>query len=241
VSGLPQPPTITVLAYIANALEAGLVSGSFRFSRTGDTSQPLTVYFTTTGTATAGSDYVALPPSVQFPVGAATVNVPVTPIDDTLVESNETVVLSLSGNVGYLPGNPATATVTIVSDDVAPDLVVSALTAPTTGGAGSAISVSATTKNQAADRRRPRTRATTCRRTPAWMRATPRSVQRDSRARSRRDRSQPATLTIPATTTTGTYYVLAQADGDGALVETVESNNVRAVQIRIGPDLNVAA
>jgi len=239
---LPQPPTITVLAYIANALEAGLVSGSFRFSRTGDTSQPLTVYFTTTGTATAGSDYVALPPSVQFPVGAATVNVPVTPIDDTLVESNETVVLSLSGNVGYLPGNPAAATVTIVSDDVAPDLVVSALTAPTTGGAGSAISVSATTKNQgsgsaAASNTRYYLSANTsvdAGDTPLGSSAIP-ALAPGATAVS------PATLTIPATTTTGTYYVLAQADGDGALVETVESNNVRAVQIRIGPDLNVAA
>ncbi len=142
---LPAPPRVTVLAYIANALEAGLVSGNFRLSRTGDTSKALTVFFTVGGSATPGSDYVALPASAQFPVGAATVDLAVTPLDDSLVESNETVVLTLTGSVGYLPGTPSAATVTIVSDDVAPDLVVSALTAPTTSGAGAAITVSATT------------------------------------------------------------------------------------------------
>ena len=37
---------------------------------------------------------------------------------------------------------------TIVSDDVAPDMVVSALTVPTIGGSGLSIQVTDTTKNQ---------------------------------------------------------------------------------------------
>ena len=145
---LPAPATVTASAPTATATEAGLQAGKFRLSRTGDTSKALTVYFTVSGSAAPASDYVALPASAQFPVGAATVDLAVTPVDDSLVESNETVVLTLTGSVGYLPGTPSAATVTIVSDDVAPDLVVSALTAPTTGGAGAAITVNATTKNQ---------------------------------------------------------------------------------------------
>ena len=39
----------------------------------------------------------------------------------------------MTGSVGYKVGAPSAATVTIVSDDVAPDLVVSALTVPATG------------------------------------------------------------------------------------------------------------
>ncbi len=45
-------------------------------------------------------------------------------------------------------GRPSFATVTIVSDDVAPDLVVTALTAPGPAGAGTTIQVTETTRNQ---------------------------------------------------------------------------------------------
>ena len=49
---------------------------------------------------------------------------------------------------GYIVGSPSSGTVTIVSDDVAPDFAVTALTAPPTAGAGMTVSVSDTTKNQ---------------------------------------------------------------------------------------------
>ena len=45
----------------------------------------------------------------------------------------------------------------------------------------------------------------------------------------------PATLTVPASTTAGTYYILAQADGDLTVVETSETNNVRAGWLRVAP------
>ena len=50
-----------------------------------------------------------------------------------------------------------------------------------------------------------------------------------------------ATLTLPATLATGTYYLIAQADGGGAIAELNEINNGRAVGIRVGPDLVVSA
>lgn len=46
------------------------------------------------------------------------------------------------------------------------------------------------------------------------------------------------TVAIPGATVPGTYYVIAQADGDGAVAETVETNNVsviRSIQIIAGP------
>ena len=42
------------------------------------------------------------------------------PINDTAVEPDETVVLTLGSGGGYFVGAPGSATVTIVSDDVAP-------------------------------------------------------------------------------------------------------------------------
>jgi subtilase family serine protease len=45
-------------------------------------------------------------------------------------------------------------------------------------------------------------------------------------------------VTIPLNTSPGTYYVIAQADGDGAVAESAETNNVsavRSIQVTAGP------
>ena len=50
------------------------------------------------------------------------------------------------------------------------------------------------------------------------------------------------TLTVPATAPTGTYFVIAVADAAGQVQESTESNNTRASgAIKVGPDLNVSA
>jgi subtilase family serine protease len=49
-----------------------------------------------------------------------------------------------------------------------------------------------------------------------------------------------ASVTIPAGTATGTYYVIAKADADDQLVEVNEANNTKTSGlIKIGPDLIV--
>ena len=49
------------------------------------------------------------------------------------------------------------------------------------------------------------------------------------------------TVTLPATLATGTYYLIAQADGGAAIAELNEMNNGKASAIRIGPDLVVSS
>ena len=45
---------------------------------------------------------------------------------------------------------------------------------------------------------------------------------------------------MPPTTAAGTYYVLAKADGPGAVAETAETNNLKASgALKLGPDLTV--
>src|SRR5205823_1190952 len=89
------------------------------FTRTGDTTGPLTVNYTVGGTATPGTDYTALSGTVTFGVGQATVDVPVTPIDDTAVEGTETVVVTVTPAAGFtVAGQPAQ--LNINDDDVAP-------------------------------------------------------------------------------------------------------------------------
>ena len=119
-------PTVTVTASDNSATEAGLTTGRFTFSRTGSTAAALTVTYSVTGTATAGSDYQALGTSVSFAAGASTATLTVTPIQDTLIEANETILLTLAEGSGYALGSPASAMVTLTSDDVAPTVTVTA-------------------------------------------------------------------------------------------------------------------
>ena len=234
-------PVVGVTATTPTAAEAGLVPGRFTVTRRGSTSSSLTLGYTVSGTATPGSDYVALPGTVTIPVGAASATITVTPIDDFEVELTETVVLTLTANPAYL-ASPAQATVSITSDEIPPDLVIAALTTPPTGGAGLPITLSDTTRNQGAAA----AGASVTRYylssnamldasdVPLGSRAVPALAAGASNSGS-------ATVTLPAGLASGTYYILAKADGNDALVETQEENNVAYATLLIGPDLQVSS
>ena len=89
-----------------------------------------------------------LPGAVTIEAGSSTAIVAVTPIDDAAFESNESVMLTLTADAAYSLGSPSAGTVTIVSNDLPPDLVVSSVTAPSIAGADADIVVTDTTKNQ---------------------------------------------------------------------------------------------
>ena len=115
---LNQPlPTVTITATDSSAAEAPLNTGTFTVSRTGSTTTALNVIYTVGGSATAGSDYTALVGSVSIPAGQASAPILVTPINDSLVENAETVLVTVSPNAAYTVGSPGSATVTITSDD----------------------------------------------------------------------------------------------------------------------------
>jgi subtilase family serine protease len=238
----PAPPSITIAVAAATATEAGPVNGTFTVSRGASQSSPLTVYVRTGGTAANGTDYSAIPASVTIPAGAASTTVDVVPVDDTLLESNETVTLTVSAGVGYVVGSPSTGTVTIVSDDVAPDFVLSALTVPLTGGAGQPVSVSDTTKNQGTGPSAPSVTSfflsvdltLDASDTPLGSRAVPELAIGASHTAS-------STFTLPSPLTPGAYRIIAKADGAGAITETNELNNLRSGLIKIGPDLAVTS
>jgi hypothetical protein len=115
----PEQPVVTITAPDASAAEPAN-DGYFRISRTGDTSSNLLVYYSTSGTATAGTDYAALSNYVYIPAGQSSVDIPVVVYDDTTVESSETVRLTISSNAAYAVGSPSYATVTITDNDNVP-------------------------------------------------------------------------------------------------------------------------
>lgn len=69
------PSTVTVAA-LADATE-GVSDGTFRFSRDGDTSQPLTIFISVSGasTATPGQDFSPISSQVTFAAQSATADV----------------------------------------------------------------------------------------------------------------------------------------------------------------------
>jgi hypothetical protein len=76
-------------------------------------------YMTLNGTAIAGSDYITASGTLTFPVGTTwlTFTVPIT--DDNLVETDETLTLTLRRPVNSTLGLFRTATLTILDDDEA--------------------------------------------------------------------------------------------------------------------------
>lgn len=228
----------------ATATEAGPTGGAVQFSRAGDVSSPLTVYYTVSGTATAGEDYAALPGSVTIPAGLVDVTVPVDALDDPMVEGDETVVVTLAADPAYAVGSPSSAAVTVESDDLPPDLVVTAMTAPAIAAAGAVVTVTDTTRNQHATA--PATASETgyyLSTDATWDTA---DVLLGSRSVSAlapgASESGSAGLAIPDATAAGTYYVIAKADWSSGIPETNDANNARASgAMKVGPDLVVSS
>ena len=61
-----------------------------------------------------------------IPDGQASATITLSPVDDTSVEGNETVVVTVSPNAAYTVGSPSNATVTITDNDSLPSVTISA-------------------------------------------------------------------------------------------------------------------
>jgi len=238
----PGPPLVTLAVADATATEAGPTPGMFTITREEATPVALVVNFMVAGTATRNTDYVGLPTSATIPAGAISVDVPVVPVDDSILEQNETVTLTLRSGSGYVLGGLSTGAVTIVSDDVAPDFTVTALTVPAMAGAGLTISVSDTTRNQG-------TGASGLSTTSFYLSANTLIEATDPVVGSRvvpglapgTNDTATTELTIPIGTAAGQYWIVAKADGPGTISESVETNNIRFALVKIGPDLAITA
>jgi subtilase family serine protease len=143
----------------------------------------------------------------------------------------------------YTVGSPSSATVTIASDDLPPDLVVSAITAPASAAVGSTVAIVETTRNQG-------TEAAPASETGFYLSTNstiePSDVFLGSRMVSALvpGGSEQATssLVIPESTIPGSYHIIAAADWSGQVEETNNTNNTRtSATVRVGPDLLVSS
>jgi len=111
-------PTVSVTAPDATAVEPQLGKnlGKYRIERTSRFHETLTVVCTLTGTAANATDYraISLPIVLNPDVGRR--DITLVPLDDDLVEGDETAMLTIQADPAYTIG-AATATVTIQDGD----------------------------------------------------------------------------------------------------------------------------
>jgi hypothetical protein len=113
LSGVLQFSSAT---YVVNETQS---SATITVTRTGGSDAAVSVnYATSNASATAGSDYTAASGTLNFAIGQTSANFTISIINDTAVESPETVIVTLSNPTnGATLGSPASATLTINSED----------------------------------------------------------------------------------------------------------------------------
>jgi hypothetical protein len=126
------PSTVSVSSPSnGGAIPAG-GSVPFTVTRTGDTSQPLTIPYTIGGTAQPGVDYGQLPGSITIPAGAtsATQTISTPPGSGTTAQPAKTIVLTPTSGTGYSV-DPAAESATYTTAAYTPTSVSAT---PGTGG-----------------------------------------------------------------------------------------------------------
>ena len=127
---------VSVAVSPASVAEDGATNLVYTFTRAGVTTNSLTVNFSVGGTADFGvspNDYTQTgatsftPPTgtVTFTAGNSTATVTVNPEADSFVETDETVVLTVTSGAGYNVSSPSSATGTIINDDADVSVAVS--------------------------------------------------------------------------------------------------------------------
>ena len=112
------PPSVSIAVSPASVSEDGATNLTFTVTRSLNLTSPTTVNITTSGTATSGTDYAGGVATVVIPAGATTATITINPNVDGTVEADETVTLTVAAGAGYTVGAPASATGTILNDDV---------------------------------------------------------------------------------------------------------------------------
>lgn len=125
-TALPQVALRQVDPY---ATEFPAEPGVITLTRTGATTASLTVAMTWTGTAANGVDYSNLPTSVVIPAGQSSVDLSVSPLNDSLIEGPEEVIATIATNAAYVRNSSGTTASVTITDDDTPTVTLSVLDA----------------------------------------------------------------------------------------------------------------
>ncbi|MBL9171052.1 MAG: hypothetical protein JNN07_25190 [Verrucomicrobiales bacterium] len=144
---LPPRAVVRVASLGAQMLESLSNAVSFRVFREGNLSVPLEVLYTLGGSATPGADYQVSADRVIIPAGATFGDLTLVAINDTLIETSESVILTLmphprGGEVpppvdAYALGQVTSGTMNLISEDLPPPPAVT-ITSPVAGSSQAA-------------------------------------------------------------------------------------------------------
>ena len=121
-------PSATIAVSPAAVAEDGAPNLVYTVTLNQASSSALSVNFALSGTAANGTDFAAIASPLVIPAGNTTGTITVNPTADATIEADETVILTLSAGTGYTVGVPASATGSILNDDL-PNLVINDVTA----------------------------------------------------------------------------------------------------------------
>jgi Domain of unknown function (DUF4114)/Calx-beta domain len=132
ITGTDSSNVVKLAVAPTSVNEDGTSNLVYTFTRTGATTNPLTVSYTVSGTAELTKDYsqtgaasfTATTGTVTFAAGANTATVTIDPIADTVIEADETVLLTLTTGTGYAVGTSTAVTGTIINDDALPIITI---------------------------------------------------------------------------------------------------------------------
>jgi autotransporter-associated beta strand protein len=111
-------PVLSVSAPTAFAAENTSQNGIVRVTRSGATTNPLSIEYNALGTALHGTDYAALPGTLTIPAGQSSADIVIDGLPDSFADDGESVVIHLaSSDEFYRLANPS-ATVTIGTSTV---------------------------------------------------------------------------------------------------------------------------
>ena len=240
------PPDLFVSALIAPAVGgAGLpITVSFATNNSGAGVAPLSVsrvYISLNTTLDASDRMLADVPVPELsPGGAAQASVSVTIPDDNGVGRYYVLVSADAENL--LAETNENNNRLSRSIYIGPDLASATLTVPTAGAAGGTISVTDGTQNRGGGIAPPTA-------TAFYLSANATISADDALVGSRAvptlavgaTDTATTTLTIPATTAVGSYYLIAMTDAGDHVPETYETNNTNYRLIQIGGDLIVTS
>jgi uncharacterized protein (DUF1800 family) len=115
--GLQGNSVVTIEVADPAASEIGPDPGTFRVRRSGAFGA-ISVPYSVSGTAQPGADYVALTGTVNIGFGKKEATITVMPVAEAtpVVESNESVIVTLSAGAGHSPGASVTAAI-LISDN----------------------------------------------------------------------------------------------------------------------------
>jgi len=106
-------PAVSITSTHSPARESNLQPGTLTITRSGDTSLPLYLPLTRSGSALPGIHFQPLPASITIPAGQTSASLSVVPIADEIAQGNRDVVISLAADFASVRDPSQTATITI--------------------------------------------------------------------------------------------------------------------------------